>query len=168
MQHGTSEDIGQSSIPAIAGKLEVKPNQQRTFRTNAVIADVALADNLRIDTVAILRRPTFAGREVSIVKVVLANDEIAKCSDVEQEDITLNNKPIGVVPDYAVFLPLFFRIMIADHTKESEALERDNNQLHLLNTKLQEALFERPAGQSFSGLPGLPDAKWLLNISQND
>lgn len=155
--------VGCSSVPADANEPEVKPYQGRASRACAVSSGVA--EDLRFDSVAIVPEPTFAGREVSVVKVVLANDRIDNDSDVEQEDVTVDRKQMEVVPDYAVLHVL--QDQVADLQNENEALKRDNNKLRSLNMKLQEALLEKPAGQTFSALPGYPDAKWLLSISQN-
>ncbi|XP_062715695.1 uncharacterized protein LOC115259151 [Aedes albopictus] len=150
------EDLsfGLSSVPADA--TVVKPDQETDSR--AAVPDVP--EDLRIDSPAILAQPAFAGREVSIVKLVLADDEN---SDAEKE--ALGNESMEVVPDYAVLLVL--QNQVADLKQENEVLKRDNNKLRSLNMKLQEALLARPTGQNFSEIPGYPDAKWLLGISQN-
>lgn len=45
-------------------------------------------------------------------------------------------------------------------------LKAENDKLHSLNMKLQEALLDKPGGDNFKELPGFPDKALLLNISQ--
>lgn len=72
------EDLsfGLSSVPTDA--TVVKPDQETDSRT--AVPDVP--EDLRIDSPAILAQPAFAGRKVSIGKLVLVDDEN---SDLEKE-----------------------------------------------------------------------------------
>ncbi|XP_021695184.1 uncharacterized protein LOC110675115 [Aedes aegypti] len=139
----------------IAGDLPVKTITVPTVETGMDIPEV-----LRVDSNAPPFQPTFAGHDVSIIKVVLDCNEAASEECVDFED-----KPLETAPDLNAVLVLQHRVAMLE--SEIGALRRDNAKLRSLNMRLQETLVERPNGTSFTEIPGFPDAKWLLSVSQN-
>lgn len=52
-------------------------------------------------------------------------------------------------------------------SKELEALKSEVTKLRSLNMRLQESIINKPSSTGFTEVPGYPEAKWLLSVSQN-
>lgn len=98
---------------------------------------------------ALAGQPTYAGRDVSVIKVVLDSADAEDAADAADRDAAqqLENRVEAL-------------------QCENDTLRQENDRLRSLNMRLQEALIERPNSTTFSEIPGFPDAKWLLSVSQ--
>lgn len=178
-----TEDTLESVDPTCNTESDVP--EDLTVTPKVVPKVVNVYEDLRLDCAAIPFQPTFAGRNVSVVKVVL--DGAGNANEVFNEDILMaapDRDAITALENQLAELSLEVESLkrendrlrslnepavnqVAVLTLETETLKQENAKLRSLNMRLQEALIERPNGVGFTELPGFPDARWFLSVSQN-